>query len=374
MVKKKIIEKILIILLFIVFFINTFINSNALLLITSFIVFILILSYLIGYSNLLYDKKIYFYILLLGLLVYFIFFIDIKYHLIVFYLYILSLFFLFKNTKLKTEWIIKLLNSVYFIFFTISFLNWTVFHFTISDQTFTIFGYESDVLAGPQSSPAEIDSYSGVIFLINILYYKQIKRPILLIILSLLGIILSFRITPVVAIVVVVGLYFFLKNKYTFILAVISSFIIFSLLMYALINNVKVGFTNDLRMLMSDNTHGRSIIWEQQLKRFFNEADLTNYIFGYGDINLEAKIGIIGNSTKDTHSSYLSLFFNSPFLFFLLILLFLKAVYKNYNQKMGIIVLFIIISAYTNATIISLRNPTYFVFIIFLDSKNEILF
>jgi hypothetical protein len=237
-------------------------------------------------------------------------------------------------------------------------------------------------MPGFDGSPAGLDVFSAIIVLANF-FYNSSKFKYLFIVLGLAGIVLTFRLTPLVSLGVVMMLYPFYNHKIlsTFLVLFIMS--LFILMLYIILNYHSFEFNNqtiyiwDLGYVV---THARSMIWEQQLKILLSEYDFFDYIFGRFSIQLFEvphyqlwgqlrDDGLYGNP----HNTYLLLFFRSPLLFIIFFVLFVIFNYINFERKKFTIIFFIFLAGFTNSSIIGLGNPIFIMVLTYLLTQKKVM-
>lgn len=304
------------------------------------------------------------------------------------YIKILVFIAFFQTRHIAIKDFIKFINRIYILYFILSvivFFNFipNVFYdpsFFLVPEFFVDFGFVSYyIMPSIQGGPASFSVFSMSVLIINYLFNQ---RWSMIIWLSLLGVILTFRLTPMVATGFGILLFPLFKSKNISLLILIFGFVFFILILYGLLIDFSFslfGMTFNLWSLGYVATHARTMIWEQQLRILLNEYSMFDYIFGrfsislfevphyqlWGDIRPD---GLHGNP----HNTFLLLFFRGPILFILFFCYFLVAVARNHNQKSFLIIFTIFMACFTDATIVSLGNPIFIIIITyFLNSDYE---
>jgi len=295
-------------------------------------------------------------------------------------LMIISLF--FYQARLSETSFINFINNTYLFFLIVSVLMWLGIipnpnynDFLIKEEFLvSIFGYHYYVLPGIEGSPATIDSYSAIVLLINIFVKVNQKNRKTVVIFALLGILLSFRLTAILGVFLVLACAPLLKKRLFFFLFNISGFVFFLLLLYALsidlILNV-FDMSVDVYLFAYIATHARSVIWEQQIFILLTEYQWFDYIFGHFNVDLfsvptfQISGAETGVNQSNPHNTYLLLFFRSPLLAIIaLILLYINLIVKM-DKKYFIPTTFVLLACYTNSALISLENPIYLYVLVF---------
>lgn len=276
---------------------------------------------------------------------------------------------------------IAFLNSTYMVYLVASVMVWlgvvpNVFYDPVlKDEFYISFGFISYfILYGIEGSPAFIDSYSALVLVVNI-FMNHCPSRRWFIAASIFGIIASFRLTPMIALLAVFMLYpIYKQSRYVAITTLLTVFAIFLLLLYVLLNSAYIVFGGeeiDIWVLAYAVTHGRSMVWLQQLDVLFTSYDLYDYIFGRYSIDLfgvqamqvwgEEKDVIMSNP----HNTYMLLFYRSPLLFVMFLIIFFIAVFRRYDKFTFPVLFVIFLSAFTNSSIISLGNPVFLMSVVY---------
>lgn len=296
-------------------------------------------------------------------------------YLLTFCVYLITVAVFFSNSRIEEHQFVTLINGYYCLYFLISLALWleavpnpNANEFLIKDEfRVTLFGLNYYVLPGIEGSPAYIDSYSALIFLLN-LFVGSGKYRKTAIIFSILGIILSLRLTPIVSIFILFLMTPIIKNRLLFLSFNLVVFSAFVLTVILVISNVRVFILEqevDVSLIAYVLTHARSMIWEQQLILMFNEYHWHDYIFGGYDVStfMVPTFQLSGTETgrfqSNPHNTFLLLFFRSPLLAVLLFMLVIWKFMKSIDAKYFIPVSFVLLACYTNSGIIGLENPVY---------------
>lgn len=332
-----------------------------------------------------------FLVLLLGFYIILVPIIQTYIYALVLYILIVGYTSLFLKYKLIMSDFIQFINLTYFVYFFLSFIVWVglvpnIFYDMSLFQVpefyidFGVISYY--IMPGFDGSPAGLDAFSVIVVLANF-FYNSSKFKYLFIVLGLTGIILTFRLTPLVSLGVVMMLYPFYNHKIlsTFLVLFIMS--LFILMLYILLNYHSFELNNQTIHIWDLGyvaTHARSMIWEQQLKILLNEYNFFDYIFGRFSIPLFEvphyqlwgqlrDDGLYGNP----HNNYLLLFFRSPLLFIIFFVLFVVFNHINFERKKFTIIFFIFLAGFTNASIISLGNPIFIIVLTYLLTQKKVM-
>ncbi len=301
---------------------------------------------------------------------------------------ILLLLIFFSRVNISKNKFINYLNYTYILFFSISIFYWffipeTAANTRLNNEEFTVhfFSYSYQVLPGFRGSPSGIDTYSGTVLLLNATVKAGQKHRKIIILIALLGIFLSFRLTPIAGLFLVFILSSILRKKYFFILINLTGMVIFILLLsilyitpeYKVMSNI---YLSDIAYLI---THARSYIWVKQLDIMINDYNIYHYFFGGFNadkfsISLVQLSGAsVGRNSVNPHNNYLLLFFRSPILFTYMLLTFYWYAFTKLSREYYLLFTFVLLAAYTNSSLFSLGNPIYlYIFIYFLLINNEL--
>lgn len=298
---------------------------------------------------------------------------------------IAAMFFFFSSSSLKDESLVKFFNVTYILYLLLSaalyfrvipnFIYVPSEHFT--NET-NLYFFKYYIMFGAEGSAAYLDSYSALVVLINIfLIENKNKFHYLSLFLSTLGVIASLRMTPLVALFAALAAYYFIRNKYaavSFLLLIKTCFILTLGLLYynPYLPQVRIDFW----AIAYAVTHARSMIWEQQLDILWRKYSFVEYLLGgYSSRLFEVPAfqlwgEAVGTYYDNPHNTYLLLFFRMPIFFVILYTITLYLIFKNYEKKSFVIITFILVTCYTNSTIISLQNPVYIIMLTFMLSAH----
>jgi len=300
----------------------------------------------------------------------------------IFYIYILSIVIFIQNSNISTGDFVKVLNKIYSVYLLFSIAQYfqifpqlreTINAFDVAIASFTV-----KTLYGLEGSTAHIDSFSGLILLTNI-FLNQSKTKVKYIALSCFCMLWTFRLTPLISMVISTISFFIVRDRKVAIMLLMTIMMLWVGSLYCLINDYYVmsilNYNFNLNEILYKITHARSMIWEIHLKYLFSNYDIIDFICGnFGDnfnLQLLTPDGYsISKSSDNAHNSYLSNFYQAPFLSVLFYFCILGSIWKNFERKSFVIILFIIIVAYMNSTIFSIYNPVFLLSIIYLSLGN----
>ncbi len=300
------------------------------------------------------------------------------------YLKIYLIFIFFKLYSFTVYDIINFFNKTYFVYTIISLI---VYH-TVPTLFYSLADHELNyvdlgftkylVFHSIEGGASTIDSYSALIFLSNIFLIKdKNKKHYFFIFLSLLMIIYSLKMTPLVGLIAGVLTYYLIRNKYSsliYLLFILTAFIIALNLLFI---NPKVYGPIRFSSVMYVVTHARSMIWVQQLEILVKTYTLKDYFFGNFTSELfSVKAYQLGGFEKNVyydnpHNTYLLLFFKAPLLFIIYYMKYLNLIFKQFNRRTFVIISFIGIACLSNSSLISLGNPVYLIILAFLLTHQE---
>lgn len=300
------------------------------------------------------------------------------------FLKIYLVFVFFKQYRFKNEEIIGFLNKTYLVYALISlfifkFLPSTFYTVADHELNYVDLGFVKYlVLHSVEGGASTIDSYSALIFLSNIFLIRDKKRiHYFFIFFSLLLIIYSLKMTPLVALVAALVSFFIIRNKYISIIYMLIMITIFIIVLRLLFTNPEVYGPIRFSTIMYVATHARSMIWVQQLIIFMESYHFVDYIFGNFTsesftVNAYQLSGSeITTNYDNPHNTYLLLFFKSPFLLIIYYLRYLILIFKQFNRRSFVIISFIAVACFSNSSLISLGNPVYIIILAFLLTSPE---
>lgn len=297
---------------------------------------------------------------------------------------IFLLFIYFRLYKIELKQLLFFINRTYLIFVLLSSLFFyllpNVLNPLITHPSFYVdLGfYKYLIFQSIQGSASTIDSYSGLVLILNLFIpYENNNKRTFYIFLSVLLIILSLKMTPLVALVFSFFAHFLIRNKNTALIYLIIGITSFITVLFFLFKNPTI-FNIPFTTLMYIATHARSMIWTQQLMVLWENYDFFDYVFGNFSSELfSVRAFQITGLKKDLyydnpHNTYMLLFYRWPLLFTLLLIGFIRSVYQNYSKNMFVIVSFIFVACFSNSAIISLQNPIYIIILCYIANlKNH---
>lgn len=303
------------------------------------------------------------------------------YSVLIFFKIMIVCLFFYQN-KIGEKSFINFVNTTYVFYLMISILFWlgllpnpNLNAFLIKDEFLVSVGsWSYYVLPGIEGSPANIDSYSAMVLLLNIFVKVSQKSRKFVIFCAIAAILLSLRLTAIMGVILLLTLAPLLRIKHWFALFNITAFMAFLLLLYALHIDFIFNLFNihiDISTIAYLATHARSVIWEQQVFILFSEYDWNHYIFGGFNVELfnvptfQITGTETGKSQSNPHNTYLLLFFRSPLFMMTLLSLLLINMVTTMDKKYYIPISFILLACYTNSAIISLENPIFLYVLIF---------
>jgi hypothetical protein len=306
---------------------------------------------------------------------------------LLFFLKIIVLIVFFRRVNILQHEILNFTNASYIIYLLLSILFWIVMpenasNSRLQNEEFTVhlFGFSYQVLPGIKGSPSQIDSYSAVILIINLTIKATQRYRKIVILFALLGLLLSFRLTPMVGLLLIFVLKPWLDKRNYFLFFNFFGFLAFILLILFLSNqpNFMLFGLISLSDLAYLGTHARSQIWVMQTDIMLNTYDIYQYIFGGYRVDkftvplMQFLGGETGRFAANPHNNYLMLFFRSPVIFIYSLIVFYWCSFKYLSAQYYLLFSFILLACYTNSSLISLENPVYiYLFIYFLLSGKK---
>lgn len=297
-----------------------------------------------------------------------------------FTLQLLVLIYLFSEFKLSVSTFSKCINIAYLLYFALSVINWLdivslVPHGSENSFLIKLGGMTVETLFGVGGSTADIDSYSGLILIWNFFVNKKGRYRFLMIAVSAFAMLMTFRMTPLVALLVAFLSYLVVFNRFLALLAVLVPALVFAavLLLLHFEPSASVPFITpsmDWYTLMWKATHARSSIWIGQIYYYLTEFNLSDFVLGPLDERMTVEFidgdGRVHSESYNPHSTYLAMLFRSTVIFALFYLLFLVAVARRSRKSTFPVIFFISIVAYTNAGILGVQNPTYLLVLLYV--------
>lgn len=302
------------------------------------------------------------------------------------YIKVIILLIFFRSKSLHIKYYLYFINYVYLFYFSLSlivffnlipnkFYDPSIFQ---TPEFFVDLGFISYyVLPSIQGGPASFSTFSAIVFFLNLFFHK---KNYYIIFIAFCGLLLTFRLTPLLSIFIGIILYPFFKYKSFSLFILLFIFSFFILILFGLMIDYSFLYKNsyyDLWSLGYVATHARTMIWEQQLFILFNNYTFFDYIFGNFSISLfeVPHFQLWGEIRQDglhgnPHNTFLLLFFRNPLLFIIFFIYFFISVIKNHQQKRFFVIFIIFMSCFTDSSIISLGNPIFILTLTYLITYN----
>lgn len=277
--------------------------------------------------------------------------------------------FYINRKNLSDEEYVRYVNYTYLLYLFLSILSYfNIIHITDILNTFDIkiFGTTIKTLTGLEGSTANIDIYSGTVFIINLLLNNR-KDKFIYMVLSFLSLILTFRATPIVALIGVI-IYSIVSANYlskfysrvVYILTVIFCYCSFY------IPNINTFKSFDFAKL----THSRNLIWDQYIEIFRHE-DIVDKLFGLRNSIPMASISWGNGYTYNPHSTYINMMYKYGIIISLILAFYLIIKTYKLSMKYKIVLMYILIGAITNGYLIFAGNPIFIITISFIINKSK---
>lgn len=297
-------------------------------------------------------------------------------YVLLFYLNIVVFAVYFSNVYISDREFIGGVNLLYIVYLMISIVLWAgllpnanVNEDLIKEEFRVSFGFISYyVMPGIEGSPSYVDSFSGLILLLNLFIRSGQRLRKTAAILSVVGLALSLRMTPIVSIFVLLLASPIIRNRALFLafhFAAFSSFLALIIMVHHKVVLNFFGLSVDVSLIAYLATHARSMIWEQQIMVLLTDYEWYDFLFGGFDMerfripSYQLTGEATGRDLSNPHSSYLLILFRSPLLAFGLAVVSIVAFATSLRKEYFISVSFILLACYTNSSIISLGNPVY---------------
>lgn len=298
----------------------------------------------------------------------------------IFTLELLLLLYLFSEFKLSVAAFSRCINTAYLVYLGLSVINWLglvtlVPHGSENSFMIKLGGMTIETLFGVGGSTADIDSYSGLILIWNFFVNKNGRFRHAMIAISAFAMLMTFRFTPIVALLSAFLIYLFIFNRFLALLAVLVPALGFAgvlLLLYVepttLVPFIKPSM--DWYTLLWKATHARSSIWVGQVHFYLTEFNWADFIYGPLDERMTVDFidgdGRVHKDSFNPHNTYLAMLFRSTLLFALFYMLFLWAVARRSRKSTFPVIFFISIVAYTNSSIFGVQNPAYLLVLLYV--------
>lgn len=270
------------------------------------------------------------------------------------------------NTHLDK--IVKFINVTYLVYLFLSIINFrcmlnkgvTIFGVdTLNIFRESVLGYSITTFCGLAGSTSDIDSYSGLILLINYIFKVSKHRKVMLCT-SLMVTLLTFRFTPLVSLVGVIFLFSIKSDKFCSIVKNLIFLVSYNsfLLVYIICDIVK---SEKLQRLLFKITHARSDIWIRFINMLKYEQK-DSVLWGYKEnipmINIDGSVLVHNNP----HSSFLNILLIYGVIVFVLMEIYILFILKNIKLRpYMMIVSYMFICSITNEGIFYLRNPIWLI-------------
>ena len=291
---------------------------------------------------------------------------------IVLLLLFLSLVYYFKIIKLSVVQFLKVVNITYLIYLLLSIISYSGLILAQEpgdlNSFFKDYGFISfETLYGLEGSTAAIDSYSGLIILINL--FLNIRRTKYLIItIALFALLWTTRFTPIIMFFFSIISYAVVRNRFVAVFALSSIFIaFFSFSFLEIFYPNETFFIKDIpnSIILHIATHGRTFIWSEQLQSIVNNFNWLDFLIGnykYAEVLIPWGEG----ATSNSHNSFFSLFFRIGVAAIFMIIFFIRKVFYNFDRRTFPIIFGIFLSATTNGTVFYVGNPIFLLVLIYL--------
>lgn len=284
---------------------------------------------------------------------------EISVYVLIFKLFVLFQF--FNKHSFNNHDILTYLNTTYLFYLLLSYLA----YFKIIDITLFSsvnsfeegrFLFNIETLYGLEGTVAAIDSYSGFIVILNLMFRSKWRKSIIVI--ALFSLLLTTRLTPIVAGIGSLIYYYFIPIglNYMVILIILT---LFSLTIWL------KDQPDSIKFFFAAISTNRTLIWTDQIQIFLEQLNPFSSIFSEFEGKYEIKVYSYEKITDNPHNSYLYIMFNSLAGFIFIILAFIKGVGEVKDKRFKTVIFFILIASLTNVHIIGLVNPSYIIFIIY---------
>jgi len=290
----------------------------------------------------------------------------------------ISIYAFLRKKNMSIESVINGINQFYVIYLFACMVMW-FFELKLGNyelggkHTLELFKINKSVLLGVDGSTASIDSFSALIFLLNLLFSVNRRKNMMLGI-SLIAVVLTLRLTPMVAMTMSLLAYVVIKNRITWLSVVVlmhSVFIVILYMSWIIMHDIE-SIQNQDYVYLYNATHARFVIWGQQINIMLENYSFSSYVLGgfnneLFDVSLYQVSGEeLTRSTYNPHSSLLLLLFRNPFLFFLTYFTYLFLIIKYFERRKAAISIFIFFSLTMNSSLLATGNPIFTIVMILL--------
>ena len=293
---------------------------------------------------------------------------------LLFFIQFCFMLWIFRDASLSVDRFLKFVNLTYVLFVFLSYLVY--FHIILPgfrptlegvnqfNETFS--GIHVKTLIGFSGSTADIDSYSMLVFLLNLLFLRERKYSFLIMALALANTLWTLRLTPLVMLLSAV-LFVVLPTRQNK-AKLIALLTILFLVPFAPEILRALDYRNYYAFFIM--THGRYGIWEQY-GDMVSRLDLAHILLGMRDTVLP-DIRVFGSTIwqNNPHSSYLRIFLSSGLLVYLFFYGVMYGRMKNITDKKTLIIaISILVAALSNVNVFFNSNPIFlFTFLYFTSS------
>lgn len=293
------------------------------------------------------------------------------------FLEILLFFFIFSSYRVSLSGFSSVINLSYVFYLILSVAIWAgVIPAAAGEKNSFVVswaGFSVETLYGVGGSTADIDSYSGLVLMWN-LFINRGRSRWLMIGLSAVAMLLTFRFTPMVALLAACLSYLLVWNRTLAMLALILPALGFVMVLAILqvdpAAQVPLMPGTDWYSLLWNATHARSSIWLGQIDYYLTHFQFADFFYGPLDERMTVDFidgdGRFHKDSYNPHNTYLALLFRSSVMFAIFYALFLWGVFRRARRNTFPVLFFVSIVAYTNASIIGLKNPAYLLVVMFL--------
>lgn len=281
-------------------------------------------------------------------------------------MWFLLLLLFFDTNKIQVESFVKFINYSYLFYLFLSVL--VTLHIVVPDFSDELNQFDVDVgnstmatLVGYNGTTAGIDSYSAIIFLVNLLFSKGMTR-VCFVPVSLIAILLTFRFTPLVSLAFALVVLIIKNTKLLTLYKMgIAAFCLFSFFIPLL-------YVNDFDFL-DEITHSRAKIWIEYWI-IWGQSGLGEMLFGIRQQHLPEIVFTQWQGWfSNPHSSYMRIFLFWGVLIYILFSYYLITnLLKRHGNKVLSVLSLIMVCGITNFNILWNENPIYILSFVFFSS------
>lgn len=285
-----------------------------------------------------------------------------------FLMFSVSAYFVIDWTNIERKQFLQVINATYLFYLLLSLLVYVGVippGEKFNQFQYSVLGINVKTFIGLFGSTSSIDSYSMVVLLLNFFFAK--KNKYLMIGITFLAGIMTFRFTPLLILIVpILARPFFKASKRGWTLAVlVPIFLSFTLpLLIDMIIGSKV-----VNIVLNVGLNGRAFLWMDILASL-EDKSLMHKLFGFGDTS-EFVMQTWNHETDNPHSVFLGIMLNYGFVIYCTLFLLIFNKMRTKELKVKLLILACLVGGVGNSVIFSFINvPIVLIFVYALTQSN----